>query len=186
MIHLLNYKLFEGKQVGTIYHFTDIFSLNDLTKDYSEHEPSLNFKEDDSGSFNLRNMTYFISTTRKFDFIWNPIRFSLNGNKISEKYKIVPIDYFSLNPKDLEHFKRDPNQYEERIITKKENESLSIKDYCIRVDICTDPKYDYYGEDPDDEGDDIKHHMHDVHTAYSYFEELGIPCSIVNKFKPVK
>ena len=172
--------LFEAKSVGNIYHFMDIFSLHDMTENYSNEVPKLNFSADD---FFDRKDTFFISTTRKFDFKWNAIRLTLDGNKISENYKIVPVSYFSKKPNEVN---QEEDQFEERIITKRKSDVIDLKKYCKRVDICTDPNFDFYGEDEDGEGDNIGSKMDEVETAMNYFRELGIPAAIVEKFKPTK
>lgn len=179
MRHLTSYdRLFEKKQVGIIYHFTDIFALKDITENWSNWTPSLKFTEDDFYDDN----SFFISTTRKFDFKWGPIRLTLDGNKISDKYQIAPVSYFSKKPNDV---KTDPRQFEERIISTKQDE-LPLLKYCKQIDICTDPKYDFYADDVDDDHDDLLSHQDDVDHAYSYFSELGLSINIVEKFKPIR
>lgn len=120
----------ESKNVGIIYHFTDIYSIKDITNYWSEHNPSLKFSKDDIKNKN----EYFISTTRKFDFVWNPIRLTLDGNKISQRFKIVPLEYFKIKPEDYRN-DMDENQHEERIITNNPNIKLELLKYCLSVDV---------------------------------------------------
>jgi len=80
----------EGKQVGDLYHFTYSKYIDNIKRN------GIKFTPDDSELEQYKNK-YFISTTR----IKNPdfvtygeydVRITLDGNKISNKYKIVPIN----------------------------------------------------------------------------------------------
>ena len=70
----------ESKQVGTLYHYTDLSNMESIKKQGLRFTPPQNEVSD----------MYFISTTRRKQD-WGGIEISLDGDKISEKYKITPI-----------------------------------------------------------------------------------------------
>ena len=115
----------ERKQVGDLYHFT-----------YSEHIDSIKakgikFNKDDSTLDKFKNK-YYISTTREknnpeFAFIREyDIRITLDGDRISDKYVIYPINVekiwgaFDDYPPGLITTK-EGRFYEERIISPTES-----------------------------------------------------------------
>lgn len=119
------FKIFESKQVGVIYHFTFIYNLYKIL---NEREPS------------LRPIGDHISCTRNFNMKSNELklekqccRITLDGNKISQKYRIIP--YFDMRNPDTE-------EREEKIIINDKlfiNGRLDLKKYCIRIDILNNP-----------------------------------------------
>ena len=130
---ITDFQLFEGKQVGIIYHFTTIYNLYKIL---SEKEPS------------LRPIRTYISCTRNFNMKSEELklekqccRIALDGNKISQKYKITP--YLDNGWKNES---RNQGTYfeerEERIIIM---DRLDLMKYCIRIDILNNPPYKYDG-----------------------------------------
>jgi hypothetical protein len=77
LIDLLN----EGKQVGILYHYTSPDNIEDIKKN------GIKFS---SPQQEISNM-YYISTTRKKQKWKHQSQITLDGDKISEKYKISPI-----------------------------------------------------------------------------------------------
>ena len=77
LINLLN----EGKQVGTLYHYTNPKNIENIKKN------GIRFS---SPQQEISNM-YYISTTRKKQNWKHLTQITLDGDKISEKYKIFPI-----------------------------------------------------------------------------------------------
>jgi len=71
----------EGKQIGLLYHYTNIKNIKNIL------DKGLKFSEPQEEISN----EYFISTTRKKQNWKHKTLIVLDGNKISEKYKIVPI-----------------------------------------------------------------------------------------------
>lgn len=123
--------ILESKQVGIIYHFTGIWNLYEM------------LKFDD---FRIKTGYNYISFTR------NPIMFSpellqsklqtrimIDGNKLSNKYKISP---FKDKMVDKEH-----GEWEERV--KKENDlfkirsldNVNISDCILEIDIIDEPLF---------------------------------------------
>lgn len=71
----------ESKQVGILYHYTSPENIEDILKNgirFSSPQKEISNK-------------YFISTTRKKQNWKHQTLIILDGNKISEKYKIIPI-----------------------------------------------------------------------------------------------
>lgn len=183
MITTINeWKIFERKNIGILYHFTALKNLNDITKNNTELKPCLKPAIDDY----FDNKQYSISTTRKYNFIWESIRFTLDGTLISSNYKIKPLEFFNqrdiidynYNHKDVnKELIRQGKQFEERIILR-ENDKLDLKKYCLSVDISTDEIYD--------SGHGGTINAENFMQIKPYFESLNIPCNLVKNFKPYK
>jgi hypothetical protein len=137
MIKLLDI-LREAKQVGPLYHFTNISSLNDIIK------TGIKFKPDNSTLPQYKN-TFFISTTRQqsgagaIEYLSNlrdfDIRIKLDGDRISEKYRVEPINVENIWMADDEDFEKSakfPELYEERIISKRPG--YLSPEYILQID----------------------------------------------------
>jgi hypothetical protein len=128
MIKLIDI-LREAKQVGPLYHFTNISFLNDILK------TGLKFKPDNSGLPQYKN-TFNVAVTRdksgegvmkylSFKREFN-IRIKLDGDKVSEQYKVEPINVeniwnYDIGDKNSEEQipTKFPYFFEERIISNK-------------------------------------------------------------------
>jgi hypothetical protein len=113
MIKFLNI-LKEAKQVGTLYHNSQIWRIKKIIKDNKLEAISntlnnlVNFrtKSDDvffhplAGSFVVKdnNKKYppYVSFTRNKTYARTPddVKIILDGNKLSQKYKIIPYSHF--------------------------------------------------------------------------------------------
>ena len=72
----------EGKQVGILYHYTDRKNVkNILNKGLKFSKP-----QDEISS------SHYISTTRKKQNLKHLVEIILDGDKISQNYKIIPIN----------------------------------------------------------------------------------------------
>jgi hypothetical protein len=126
MKYIKNFAIFEAKQVGILYHYTSVVSLMKILK---------------SGEL-LGSLEYgnkFISFTRDKNFLKHPmrtikddaVRIVLDGDKLSNKYKIQPFNYqyrFATRYDDAES--------EERIYIDKIS---NIKNYIIRIEFTREP-----------------------------------------------
>lgn len=85
IISLLNKTLGERKQVGNLYHFTDpvsIFLILDSGKLVSDNRGYISF---------TRNKNFYKSS----QLALNPVvALIIDGDKLSDKYKITPYDYY--------------------------------------------------------------------------------------------
>jgi hypothetical protein len=124
---LANFKEFikEGKQVGNIYHFTKVEALNHLISDEKQKEYGLEVFE-----FFARNDRF--SCTRDGCLAHNilskdinvskgyTVRIDFDGNKISNNFKIRPINGY-INDED--NGKRIGKEYQEKeeVISMKQN-----------------------------------------------------------------
>jgi hypothetical protein len=125
MIKLIDI-LREAKQVGPLYHFTNISFLDSILK------TGLKFNPDNSGLPQYKNTFYvavtrdksgegvmeFLSIGKEFD-----IRIKLDGDKISQRYRIEPINVENIwNAEDYKEqgeqiSTKFPYFFEERIIS---------------------------------------------------------------------
>lgn len=123
--------LVERKQVGKLYHFTSKSNIKHikecnclLGKKYG------NVKFSDQGS-------YFISTTRDKNLhksfpvgVAVEVRITLDGDKLSDKYKIFPFNFFK--DEGLAAFMLD--EKEERIDLGKKPSLQNLSDYVLAID----------------------------------------------------
>jgi hypothetical protein len=125
LMDLLN----EGKQVGTLYHFTDIYSLLNILKTNTlkasnkfekQKPPTVSLTRDKLGDIGGVGGT----GTKN-------VRISIDGNKLSNKYKITPYNYYFNYP----DFKESEDEMEEII----QGDINDITNYIIevRIDIGT-------------------------------------------------
>ena len=119
----------EGKQVGILYHSTSESQYDNIIKQ--------NIMK--GGFININgNETVGISTTRNKNFWYdnNPIQIVLDGDKISNNYKIQPYDYWG-REYDIPGNPQVRDEDEEIILTP---EIKNIKDYIISVNYKNKPK----------------------------------------------
>jgi hypothetical protein len=122
---ITEFKLFEGKQIGILYHYTEFPALEKILRTDKMTSPIYGYI-----SFSRNSHLNFYNSAIKIIF---------DGDKMSEKFKIVPHLY-----------KGDVNYKEEaemRIKCKRddssENGSISgIKKYIIGIEIFTQKEYD--------------------------------------------
>lgn len=133
MIKLFDEFINEGKQVGIVYHFTSIPYLQHILAAGSIQG---------SSDFLDGYEQVFVSATRNYDLDWldKSVRLTLDGDRISDNYKVEPIHYFNRENKaefrdkgpNHKHYKKViTNQYEERIWANK----LALVPYVLQIDI---------------------------------------------------
>jgi hypothetical protein len=121
LMDLLN----EGKQVGTLYHFTNMFSLLDILKTNTLKA---------SNKFEKQKLPTVSLTRDKLGDIGGvggtgtkTVRISIDGDKLSNKYKITPYNYYSNYP----DFKESEDEMEEII----QGDINNITNYIIEIRI---------------------------------------------------
>ena len=166
---LLIENLDEAKQLGTIYHFTSInsdktkgiFSILDSNKFLGSEISVLplgNVHDRDFQPFGKSgkkyidkgvDKLYYLSTTRdKFLYKKNPkikgstVRIVLDGDKLSNKYKIQPFYYYSDEMIDEPAPKHDQDESEERILLGTRKEIDLASNYIKEVQVILDKVYD--------------------------------------------
>lgn len=150
----------EGKQVGLLYHYTSADGLKGILS-----SNRINASEE----YYLGNDLYYISFTRNKNFhnkgykfgVKTEYRITLDGNKLSNRYKIIPFAYkpgwnyednWEYNWLEDEHenvvrdfFNNtgDYDEQEERISFKSPKDGIdNIKDYILTVDKVEDLQED--------------------------------------------
>lgn len=116
----------EEKQVGTIYHFTKLSSAMEIAK--SKKILSSNKSGNNNTGDPLRQISFTRNKNMWKERLWKDyaIRIVLNGDAISNKYKIEPYI-------DKNNVKRNEGEYEE-IIKKDE---VDISRSLVRFDIAS-------------------------------------------------
>lgn len=192
----------ERKELGVLYHFTDYVKLKANTNNFTAGKLEYKFRPRDSSKY----IDSFLSLTRLYNYNWCPIRFALDGEKLSDAFQIEPIHWYNntgnylYNFGDLRKYGSDfgfgygpMNQYEERILDKHHKNKIDLLKYLIRVDICiTNAKYfaaditanlPHIDQDDDDLMEFYKDHISELEK---YFKSLHVPFAIVDDFTPVK
>lgn len=153
LIDLLN----EGKQVGSLYHFTSLSGGEDIIK--SNTLKPINY---DSISLTRDKNLYKIS-----DYIEGGlVRLTLDGDKLSNNFKIKPYD--EDQRKIYGNF-----ESEERI----DKPIKNIKDYIIKIDIILD-FYEYINRNYPEL---LFYEPQEIKNAVSIFKSSRIPFSILLK-----
>lgn len=154
-------QLIEGKEVGTLYHFTYFPKFVNIVKD----------------GYVLKATTdrdNYVSLTRNFDllrdklyFMTMNVRIVLDGDKLSNRYKIEPYNFFA-SPTRGARLPGDENgggESEERI-----KGNVNIKNCILKVDIKV--------SDPDIflKNKKVKRYSTDeqIQTFKKYIEEEGL------------
>jgi hypothetical protein len=121
-------RLFEAKQVGVLYHFTSFGSLwsileNDELKVSSEWEGI---------SFTRNKLLNKTSSWLKFRY--PSVRMVIDGDRLSQNYKISPFNYSYRRPKwDDSAYNSERASSESEEIVRENIEG--IKNYIIRIDL---------------------------------------------------
>jgi hypothetical protein len=129
----------EGTNRGEVYHYT---YTNRILKILSDNKINLSSNlgsdEDQFG-----NKLFFLSLSRTPGVnigygVYNNLRLVLDGNKLNQNFKSIPVDYWKGNWKGN---KSNDNEYEyeDRILSDKPTID-NISKYIIRIEVVTDGK----------------------------------------------
>jgi hypothetical protein len=186
--------LFETKQVGVLYHFTDFHTSWCILAD---HE--LKAKEGGgmtySGSmFVIDRFRDWVSLTRNFHLmktpaaggegIWGDTRIAIDGDKLAQHNRIEPY-----HDRD-DYLTRQDNQAEERI----RKRVVDLTGCIIQVDVLTDlvmtnaTRWEDWVSEPDDE-QKVKYTQSsrdDIATFFKWCQKEGIPANAVARYRPVR
>jgi len=121
----------ESKQVGSLYHVTTPQGLENILKTNTLKGSSISWDGGDTEFFG-------ISTTRNKNFFYgnNQIQIVLDGDKISNNYKIRPYDYWR-RKYDIPDEPQIKDEDEELIIVGEEG-LKDIKKYILKINDFTD------------------------------------------------
>jgi hypothetical protein len=135
----------EAKQVGIIYHFTkrdNILKL--LSKEFMEKELGcdiLTFMSHNGYVSTTRNFMFTDDVTSDFNIRTYNIRIALDGDKLSNKYKVKPINGLLDNTKDVfgvdkNHIRVPHKSEKEEVICPINNETrFPLKDYILEIQV---------------------------------------------------
>ncbi len=164
MFNFKEYLLSEGKQVGTLYHFTSINSLLKLI--------GTNFKFNANNNYVSFTRDYQLPKTvpRDSSFAFSKVRVDIDGDKISNHYKVLPIlglkdendpDIFNNTKQRIN--KTVDRESETVIISKSKN--YFLKDYIKGIQV----------KDVDVDTNIVKH-------IQQYCEHNNIPLKLIRHF----
>jgi hypothetical protein len=168
MIKLINIlkEITEGKQIGEIYHFTSLDSTPDILES-GKLEPSPDRSEKLGFISFTRNRA--LSTLGGFK---SQVRITIDGDKLSNKYQILP--YAQLKPEikrdekdwDTPYSRSTQNSESELIIpSKKYSGKINITHYIKKLDIIIYDDMDTYHEDQ----------MGEINKISNISKKLNIP-----------
>lgn len=191
----------EGKQVGILYHFTDLKSALSILSNNTVNGSMTSVVDDIRGEKAQQRNS--ISFTRHKSFAGGTpiivmkslsVRFEIDGNKLSNHYKIVPYNFFNkskmkgwLNSTFIMHELFGPplsqNEFEERIYMDK---IPNISKYIIGITIDinrelrkrdTDYKFEKSvdGKLPQEEIDNIISDLNTLKNMYPDVKVINIP-----------
>ena len=125
-IKLFEDYIIESKQVGILYHSTHIQQALSIISENSI---------DGSYFGNVDSEKMGLSTTRNKNFIYDRrcVQFVINGDKISNNYKIIQYDYW-LGNYNVSDNPQTQDEFEEIIITPK-GKIKNFNDYLLCVNI---------------------------------------------------
>lgn len=130
----------EAKQVGVLYHFTKLDNLYHILK-----SDKLRGTQFPGGNYYIsftRDKNFNKSEKRRDQGITPEVKITVDGNKLSSRYKFEPYNYYgdpksgNLNP--IPHSKahlKDKGEFEERIILKNELGIQNFDSYVISYEI---------------------------------------------------
>jgi len=172
----------EAKQVGPLYHYTSADGLKGIIQSNRINASEENY---------LGNELYYISFTRNKNFhkkgskfsVKTEYRITLDGDKLSSKYKIRPfayipgwdiedsweLDWLDDEPenvrRDFFNATGDYDEQEERIFFKNENGGINdIKNYILAIDKVEDIQEE-----------DLNHLNEKKETLRTWFKRKGAP-----------
>lgn len=161
----------EAKQVGTIYHFTTLHNFVMMLEETFQTELGCEF-------FDFVSYNGYISTTRDRHLSWSnegynnnrslQVRIAIDGDKLSNKHKIVPVNGLTTNDPDI--FGNDklrvPHKSEKEELICPVNNKINLRKYILGIQIIYDDKVHLTKED-------IEYKLNSVQ----------VPFVFVNKFK---
>ena len=176
----------EGKQVGDIYHYTTFESGLKILQ-------SNQLKSAGSDDSTKANPIYAVSFTRDKRFHNNhnvgfdvssfgqrpQLRFTIDGNKLSNKYKIQPYAQIGGSGR----FEKSHGEFEaEERVTSDKQFTISLLPYLKSVDILVEYKKDLSGEYDFDEEYDYRTYAPIRAKIIKFAQDKNIPINlIVNK-----
>jgi hypothetical protein len=170
----------EAKNVGFIYHFTTLDNAIKIlsgTKTSDAVIPALTFISGNKTVSCTRNACLSVDYENSPDVRVDHgyvVRFTIDGTKLSNKYKIKPIKGLTDNSSDV--FGKDKeritgDESEEVILGK--NFTFDLKDAVVRIDV-----YNYLYDDIDED-----EFINKYKQIKSKAEAMGIKTKLVDDFK---
>jgi hypothetical protein len=131
----------EAKQRGLLYHFTDFKHLESIIK-----EGVLKSNYEKQSNLNVISLTRDKNFWKEATYLYTVLEacLVLDGNKISNNYKISPfqydpfygmdnMDFDGIEDGELNNWRNTYDEKEERIVFKKKNGKIPIKKYLTEM-----------------------------------------------------
>jgi len=166
-IDILKEAIKEGKQVGKIYHFTSYESALDIIKDKYVLK---NIKPDADGE------TY-VSFTRNRDLksptISRNVRFTINGDTLSNKYKVEPFADVKAG-----FGRRSSDEAEERVDVAPIGGKLDFSKYLLSIDVMKPGQI----VNMDDEDETVPEFLSGYENLIKYMNANNIDFNLVDSY----
>ena len=167
LFQLLRESILEGKQVGTIYHFTSYESALGILKD----------------KYVLKNLTpdadgeTFVSFSRNRDLksptISRNVRFTIDGDALSNKYKVEPFADVKAG-----FGRRSSDEAEERVDVLPRGGQLDFSKYLKGIDVMKPGQI----AASDDEDGDVPEFLSGYENLVKYMKANNIDFNLVSSY----
>lgn len=134
MKRLIRKNVESAKQVGVLYHYTGLFNANNILAENTLRAADFVDEQGNTSISLTRNKNFHNNNVQTLEDNSMECRFVIDGDRLSNNYKIEPYDYYPDYPR--------VNEQEERIVYKKQDEEdegiaevSPIIPYIISLDI---------------------------------------------------
>jgi hypothetical protein len=162
----------EAKQVGDIYHFTSIDNLANMLKEYDSVTLDSSYSSEAGDGYFSFTRNPNIPSLSDFQ---KQVRFKLNGNKMSNKYKFEPY----ADTSSSEDFYKQGKSFEsEERISAKNNPTIDLTQYIESVMIIN---LETVKKEYPESSNMFKEVINDYKSIIEWLKNNNIPTTYSNK-----
>jgi hypothetical protein len=163
----------EAKQVGKVYHFTDYDSALSIVKDGYKLKNARDIRRPE-------DKVYYVSFSRNKDLKSNTIssnvRFSIDGDKLSTKYKVAPYADTKAG-----YTRKHGHEAEERVETK--DGTVDFSNSLLSIEIKNINNYSDEDFDEEETSEPSPPSMMGYNNLIKYLKANDIPFTLVDNYK---
>lgn len=138
LIDILREVLDEAKQVGKIYHFTSYKNMIEIIRG-GFHLKSGFMKMGPNYTSDREYVSFTRNKSFKSDSVYVQVRITIDGDKLSNKYKIEP--YSDLKGGYGRSHNNDESEERVKIDIRKYPNGIDIRSYILSIDLKSDSEY---------------------------------------------